>query len=37
MSLFGKPDLEDGRLISQNNHVVRVWFPGSFMDQKWGR
>ena len=35
-SLFGKPDLEDGRLISQNNHVVGVWFPGSLMDHKWG-
>lgn len=22
---------------SQNNHSVRVWMPGSFMDQRWRR
>jgi len=36
-TLFGKPDdREDGRLMSQNNHLVGVWMPGSFMDQRWG-
>ena len=29
-------DQEDSRLKSQNNHLVRVWIPGSFMDQRWG-
>ena len=34
--LFGElVDQEDGRLRSQNNHSVRVWMPGSFMDQRW--
>ena len=28
-------DLEDSRLLSQNNHLVGVWMPGSFMDQRW--
>ena len=28
-------DQEDGRLKSQNNHLVMVWIPGSFMDQRW--
>ena len=23
--------------MSQNNHLVRVWKPSSFMDQRWGR
>ena len=28
---FRKPaNQEDGRLMSQNNHLVRVWMPGSF-------
>ena len=27
---------EDGRLMSQNNHLFGVWMPGSFMDQRWG-
>ena len=35
MTLFGKPaDREDGRLISQRNHLVRVWMPGSFLDSE---
>ena len=36
MTLFGKPadPEEDGRLTSQNNHLVRAWMPGSFMDQR---
>ena len=28
-------DQEYGRLISQNNHLVWVWMPGSFMNQRW--
>ena len=36
-TLFGKPaDREDGRLVSQNNHLVEVWMPAYFMDQRWG-
>ena len=36
VTLSGKlDDLEDGRLMSQNNCLVRVWMPGSFMDQRW--
>ena len=35
MTLFRKPaDREDGRLISQSNHLVRVWMPVSFMDSE---
>ena len=29
-------DREDGRLAPQNNHLVRAWLPGSFMDQRRG-
>ena len=36
-TLFGKSaDQEDGRLASQNNHLVGVWMPVSFMGQRWG-
>ena len=36
-TLFRKPaDWEVGRLMSQHNHLVGVWMPGSFMDQRWG-
>ena len=28
---------EDGRLVPQNNHLVRAWLPVSFMDQGLGR
>ena len=28
-------DQEDHRLISQNNHLIWVWMPGCFIDQKW--
>ena len=28
-------DQEYGRLISQNNHLVWVWMPGSLMSQRW--
>ena len=40
MTLFGKPaDQEDGRLMSQNNHLIGVWMPSSFVDQSlgWGQ
>ena len=34
-TLFRKPaDEEDGRLMSQNNHLVRVLVPGSFIGQR---
>ena len=34
-TLFRKPaDSEDGKLMSANNHLVGVWMPGSFMDQR---
>ena len=37
-SLLGKlADQEDGRLMSQNNHLVWVWMAGSFMEQGGGR
>ena len=37
MTLFGDlADREDGRLMSQINHLVGVWMPGSFMDQRQG-
>ena len=29
-------DQEDGRLVTQNNHLVGAWLPGSFLDQRWG-
>ena len=28
---------EVGKLVFQNNHLVGVWVPGSFMDQRAGR
>ena len=35
MTLFGKPaDRKDGRLAPQNNHLIWVWMPGSFIDQR---
>ena len=38
MTLFRKPaDREDGRLKSQNNHLIRVWMPISFIAQTGGR
>ena len=30
MTLFRKS--ADGRLMSQNNHLVRIWIPGSFIE-----
>lgn len=36
-TLMGKlADWEDGKLTSQNNHLVGGWMPRSFMDQRWG-
>ena len=36
MILFRKlADQEDGRQMSQNNHVFRAWMSDSFMDQRW--
>ena len=35
MTLFRKPsDQEDGRLAPQNNHLIGIWMPGSFIDQR---
>ena len=35
MTLFGKPaDREGGRLMPQNNHLIRVWMPVSFIAQR---
>ena len=35
MALFGKPaDREEGRLMSQSNHLVWVWMPGSFIESE---
>ena len=28
-------DLEDGRLLSENNLLDQAWMPGSFMCQTW--
>ena len=37
MTLFGKPgDQEDGRLMSQNNHLITVWMSGSLIDWRLG-
>ena len=39
MTAFRKPaDQGDGRLTtSQNNRLVGIWMPSSFMDQRWGK
>ena len=38
MTLFGKPeDQEDHRIMSQNNHLIGVWMPGPFIEQRWGK
>ena len=35
-TLFGKSaDWEDGRLVPQNNHLVGVWMPRSFVESEW--
>ena len=37
MTLLGKlADQEDGRLKSQNNHLIGVWMPVSFIAQRGG-
>ena len=39
MTLFEKPvDWEDGRLMSQNNYLIGVWMPVSFIEHGgcWG-
>ena len=37
MTLFEKPgDQKDGKLMSQNNHLITVWMSGSLMDQRAG-
>ena len=37
MTLFGKlADREDDRLMSQNNHLIGVWMPDSFIKQREG-
>ena len=28
-------DQEDGKIMSPNNHLVRVCMPGSFIEQRW--
>ena len=36
MTLFEKPgDQKDGKLMSQNNHLITVWMSGSLIDQRW--
>ena len=36
-ALFRKlADLEDGRLICQNNHFGVAWMPGAFYRTEWG-
>ena len=32
----GAGNWEDGRIEPQNNHLIRVWMPGSFTNQRWG-
>ena len=34
---WGAADLNNGRLVPQNSHLIRVWMLGSFIDQRWGR
>ena len=34
-TFIGEPaNREDGRLVPQNNHLIWVWLPGSFIDQR---
>ena len=38
MTLFGKlADQEDGKLISQNDHLIGVCVPASFIEQRESR
>ena len=32
--LVSLADSEDGRLMPQNNHLIWVWMPGSFIEQR---
>ena len=35
MTLFQKfTDQEDGTPMSQNNHIIEVWMPGSFIEHR---
>ena len=37
-NFFGKlPDQEDGRLVSQNNHLIWSWMPVSFEEYRAGK
>ena len=37
MTLIRKPsDQEDGRLTSQNSHLIGVWMPVSFKEHRAG-
>ena len=37
MTLFRElADQADGRLMSQNNHLIGDWMPGSFIERGWG-
>ena len=37
MTLFRKPaDRKDGRLMSQNNHLIRVWMSSLFIEGERG-
>lgn len=36
ITLFKKADQDNGRLVPQNNHLVKAWLPGSFLDERWG-
>ena len=29
-------DPEDGRLMSQNNHLIWFWMPASLVELRWG-
>ena len=30
-------DPEDGRLMSQNNHLIWFWMLASLVEQRWGK
>ena len=36
MTLFGKLVDQDDRTMSQNNHLVSIWMPTSFIEQRRG-
>ena len=36
-NLFRKPaDGKDGRLVSQNSHLIKAWLPDSFIEKGKG-